>query len=345
MWDRNDAELFISHVAEIAPRYGIKPEDLKLDSAELKVFYLFSFTCQGVFNPLSAFIGGFAAQEAIKAITQKFSPTQQVFYYDALEVLPDFDPTKDLLSNQSEEEKAGDYFKDIYVTEIAKVKEIGHRSDGLRLIVGQDLVDKLAYTRLFMVGAGAIGCELLKNYAMLGVGVGKANSKKKTTSGSIVLTDPDIIEVSNLNRQFLFREKHLRKPKSSTAAAAAIQMNKELKENIIARLDKIHEGTSNIYTDQFFEDLTVVTNALDNVHARRYIDSRCVVAKTPLLESGTLGPKGHVQVVLPFKTESYGSMNDPEDNTEIPFCTLKMFPEETLHCVEWARDKFGNLFT
>lgn len=110
VWDRNDAELFISHVAEIAPRYDIKPEDLKPDSAELKVFYLFSFTCQGVFNPLSAFIGGFAAQEAIKAITQKFSPTQQVFYYDALEVLPDFDPTKDLSSNQNGEEKAGDYF-------------------------------------------------------------------------------------------------------------------------------------------------------------------------------------------------------------------------------------------
>ena len=71
-------------------------------------------------------------------------------------------------------------------------------------------------------------------------------------------------------------------------------MNRDLSENIVARLDKVHEGTSNIFTDQFFEQLTVVTNALDNVQARRYIDSRCVTAKTPLLESGTLGPKGHV---------------------------------------------------
>ncbi len=63
-----------------------------------------------------------------------------------------------------------------------------------------------------MVGAGAIGCELLKNYAMLGVGTGKATKDKH--AGQIVLTDPDIIEVSNLSRQFLFREKHLRKPKS-----------------------------------------------------------------------------------------------------------------------------------
>ena len=107
---------------------------------------------------------------------------------------------------------------------------------------------------------------------------------------------------------------------------------------MIARLDKVHEGSANIFTDKFFEDLTIVTNALDNVQARKYIDIRCVTAKTPLLESGTLGPKGHVQVILPFKTESYGQQQDPEDNNEIPICTMKMFPEETLHCVEWARD-------
>lgn len=64
-----------------------------------------------------------------------------------------------------------------------------------------------------MVGCGAIGCELLKNYAMLGIGTG--------LRGMITITDPDHIEVSNLNRQFLFREKHVRKPKSVTGAAVA----------------------------------------------------------------------------------------------------------------------------
>lgn len=63
-----------------------------------------------------------------------------------------------------------------------------------------------------MVGAGAIGCELLKNYAMLGVGI----------EGNICVTDPDLIELSNLNRQFLFREKHIRKPKSKIACASIL---------------------------------------------------------------------------------------------------------------------------
>ena len=84
----------------------------------------------------------------------------------------------------------------------------------LNYCLGSSNLSRLHQSKVFMVGAGAIGCELLKNYAMLGIG-----SQKQ---GHIILTDPDVIEVSNLNRQFLFREKHLRKPKSYTAAAAAI---------------------------------------------------------------------------------------------------------------------------
>lgn len=154
---------------------------------------------------------------------------------------------------------------DAFTKKFQIYKEINHRSDGLRIILGQDVIEQLAHTNLLMVGTGAIGCELLKNYALLGVGVGKADVEKGLKAGRIVVTDPDIIEVSNLSRQFLFREKHLKKPKSMVAAAAAIYMNKELKENIIARIDKVCERTNHIYTDGFFEELTVVTNALDNV--------------------------------------------------------------------------------
>ena len=59
-------------------------------------------------------------------------------------------------------------------------------------LLGEDLHQKIQECKLFMVGAGAIGCELLKNYAMLGIGAGD--------NGHIILTDPDVIEVSNLNR-------------------------------------------------------------------------------------------------------------------------------------------------
>lgn len=88
--------------------------------------------------------------------------------------------------------------------------------------------------RVFVVGAGAVGCELLKNYAMLGVGTAKG--------GRITVTDPDVIENSNLSRQFLFRERHLRHPKSVTAAGAAVAMNSALDGRCFARQDLIHPG-------------------------------------------------------------------------------------------------------
>lgn len=141
----------------------------------------------------------------------------------------------------------------------------------------------------------------MKNFAMMNL----------CAQGTLTVTDPDHIETSNLNRQFLFREKHLRKPKSATASAAIVQMNPSLKSHIHAKLDKVCEATEGIYSDKFYDTLTVVANALDNVQARQYVDRRCVSTKKPLLESGTLGPKGHVQVIIPYITESYGSQNDP----------------------------------
>lgn len=118
-------------------------------------------------------------------------------------------------------------------------------------------------------------------------------------------------------------------------------MNKGLQGRVRPKLDMIHDGTRHIYNEAFYKSYDIVMNALDNVKARLFIDQKCVEARVPMIDSGTLGPKGHTQVVLPNKTESYGSMKDPEETNQIPHCTLKSFPEETLHCVEWAKDLFG----
>ena len=91
-----------------------------------------------------------------------------------------------------------------------------------------------------MVGAGAIGCELLKNFAMLNI------STDITKKGKIYLTDPDIIEVSNLSRQFLFREKHIRMPKSVTAAYSVKNMSKTI--NVLPLQEKVAPSSENIFT-------------------------------------------------------------------------------------------------
>ena len=64
-----------------------------------------------------------------------------------------------------------------------------------------------------------------------------------------------------------------------------------------------------------------------------YMDRRCVYYRKPLLESGTLGTKGNVQVVIPHLTESYSSSQDPPEKS-IPICTLKNFPNAIEHTLQ-----------
>jgi ubiquitin-activating enzyme E1 len=154
-----------------------------------------------------------------------------------------------------------------------------------------------------MVGAGALGCEFLKNFALMGIGAGP--------NGLVTLTDDDSIERSNLSRQFLFRNSDVGKSKSEAAAAAAFKMNSALK--LKPMQDRVSPNTENVFNDNFWNGLSVITNALDNVQARLYVDRRCVFFNKPLLESGTLGTKCNTQVVIPFLTENYGASRDPEE--------------------------------
>nr|XP_023410862.1 ubiquitin-like modifier-activating enzyme 6 isoform X2 [Loxodonta africana] len=211
----------------------------------------------------------------------------------------------------------------------------GDRYDALRACIGDSLCKKLQNLNIFLVGCGAIGCEMLKNFALLGVGTGKEK-------GMVTVTDPDLIEKSNLNRQFLFRPHHIQKPKSYTAAGATLKINPQLK--IDAHLNKVCPATETIYNDEFYTKQDIIITALDNVEARRYVDSRCLANLRPLLDSGTMGTKGHTEVIVPHLTESYNSHRDPPEE-EIPFCTLKSFPAAIEHTIQWARDKFESSFS
>ena len=82
----------------------------------------------------------------------------------------------------------------------------------LKFFLTSNFQETLEKQKWFVVGAGAIGCELLKNFALLGLGCGG--------EGGITVTDMDMIEKSNLNRQFLFRTWDINKHKAVTAVAA-----------------------------------------------------------------------------------------------------------------------------
>jgi len=308
-WDAADASSIVQLAKEINEKSKNKQE--ALDEGLLRRL---AYTSQGSIVPLTAFMGGVAAQEAIKACTGKFTPLHQWLYLDTVEVLP-----------VPEEGQQLDH---------AQFQPRGNRYDAQVICIGSELSDKLAALKIFMIGSGAIGCEMMKNFAMMGL---SANP-----DGKITVTDNDVIEKSNLNRQFLFRPKDIRQPKSTTAANAVLVMNPEL--HVEPQLQKVGPDTEELYSDSFFKGLDIVVNALDNIAARLYVDSRCVTNQRPLLESGTLSTKGHVQVIVPHLTESYGSRRDPPEK-DVPFCTLKSFPNQIEHCIQWARDKFETLFS
>lgn len=304
-WNSEDASDFLSLCKERA-------KELNVDELNEKVLEIFAKISAGELCPVNAVIGGMSAQEVMKACSGKFMPIMQFFSFDAIECLPE-----DLGS----------------LTE-AECQPIGSRYDSQIAVFGKKFQEKLGGLKYFVVGAGAIGCELLKNFGMMGVGAGNG--------GELIVTDMDLIEKSNLNRQFLFRPHDVQSPKSRVAAEAVKRMNPYL--NVTYHENRVGVATENIYDDDFFERLNGVANALDNIEARNYVDRRCVYYRLPLLESGTLGTMGNVQVVVPFLTESYSSSQDPPEKS-IPICTLKNFPNAIEHTLQWARDLFEGIFT
>lgn len=270
-------------------------------------------TAWGVVGPIAAVVGGIAGQEVIKAVSGKFMPVRQWLYHDAAEALP--------------------YSADAPLP-AAEVAPAGTRYDGQIAVFGRSFQATMASQRYFVVGAGAIGCEMLKNYAMMGLGCGSG-------AGGVAVTDADYIEKSNLSRQFLFRNSDIGKPKSTTALAAATVMNPDLRG--VAYEARVGAETEGLFNDAFWEGLTGVCTALDNVAARLYVDARCVFYGRPLIDSGTLGTKGNTQVVVPRLTENYGASTDPPEK-ETPVCTLKNFPFRIEHTLQWARDWFEGEF-
>ncbi len=160
-------------------------------------------------------------------------------------------------------------------------------------------------------------------------------------AGKLTVTDMDTIEKSNLNRQFLFRDKNIGQAKSTTACAAAVAMNPHL--NVQAFSVPVGAETENVFDAKFWKGIDLALNALDTWAARLYVDSKCVEFKRPLLESGTLGATGHTQIIVPHLTLNFGATKIQKE-VAVPSCTIHHFPHTIHHTLTWAREQFDSLF-
>lgn len=268
----------------------------------------FAHLCRGTLSPLCSFLGGVLAQEALK-FTGKFTPISQWAYFDCLDVVPNPLPQDRQLKFD--------------------------RFDGQRYVFGDKIQQALMSLRLFLVGSGALGCELLKGLACMG-------SCQESNGGLLTVTDMDEIERSNLNRQFLFRDRDIGQPKSVTAAKAARVMCPSL--CVKPMTNPVGVDTEDVFDHRFWsQDVDVAINALDTWAARLYVDSKCVEFAKPLLESGTLGASGHTQIIVPYATLNFGATRIQKE-VAVPSCTIHHFPHTIHHTITWAREQFDTLF-
>ena len=309
--DMNDAGILISLAEKIFD--DLKKKNYfwlkKIDKINRLYTERVSRWSQCQLSPVCSFLGGIVAQEAFK-LTGKFIPFNQWFWFDFFEVIEDLPDNIDRNVNNS-------------------------RYDDQIAIFGNEIHEKLKNLNIFLVGAGALGCEFLKNFSLNGISTSKNNFSKVT------VTDNDIIEVSNLNRQFLFHEEDVTKSKSKCACEAVKKFNPDFNCEAFQLL--LNENSENFFIEDFWMKQNYVFTAVDNISARNYIDEKCCFFSIPYIDSGTLGTIGSMNVFYPHKTICYRDMY-VEKEKEIPFCTLKNFPSKFEHCIEWAKSKFYSIF-
>lgn len=184
-----------------------------------------------------------------------------------------------------------------------------------------------ANSKVLLIGAGGIGCELLKDLIMMNI-------------GEIHVLDLDTIDLSNLNRQFLFRHKDIKQSKSKTAIKAVefFTYKSKLYSYHGSILDK------RMFPLSFFKQFNVIYNALDNLEARFYVNRISLYLNIPLYESGTTGLKGQTQPIYPYNTECFHCVPKETPKT-FPVCTIRSTPSKPVHCITWAKDfLFSQLF-
>ena len=180
---------------------------------------------------------------------------------------------------------------------------------------------------VLVVGAGGIGCELLKSLALC-------------RFRSIGVIDLDTIEVSNLNRQFLFRREHVGQPKATVACDSIRRFCPSI------HIEPFHGDviTDSRFDVSFYKQFDLVINALDNVQARQHVNRMCLLCSKPLIDSGSTGYNGQATLIFKGRTQCYDCIVKPKQQRTYAVCTIRNTPSQPIHCIVWAKFLYNQFF-
>jgi adenylyltransferase/sulfurtransferase len=147
--------------------------------------------------------------------------------------------------------------------------------------------EKLKNARVFIAGAGGLGCPISIYLANAGI-------------GAIRLVDQDKIELSNLNRQVLHWPEDVGRLKVDSASEKLRRMNPDLKlEAILETMDE-----NNLY--QLTEGCDVIVDALDNIKTRYLLNKAAIDHNVPFVHGAIYGLEGRAMTVIPGKSACLG---------------------------------------